>query len=142
MKAQESPNLPAPLTEAYAKFASEAANAPLSARVAEIVRLGFCDCAGVMLAGLGEDVVGRLSAWVGRRGLRGGSRVLFGPDRTAPDAAAMVGAVAAHALDYDDYAFSNHPSAVLVPTILAASLAVPVVAARLLAEHRNPLSGW
>jgi len=35
--------------------------------------------------------------------------------------AALVNATAAHALDYDDFAFSNHPSAVLVPTVLAAA---------------------
>lgn len=31
----------------------------------------------------------------------------------------MIDATAIHALDYDDYAFSNHPSAVLVPAITA-----------------------
>ena len=39
----------------------------------------------------------------------------------AMEQAALVNATAAHALDYDDFAFSNHPSAVLVPTILAAA---------------------
>ena len=47
---------------------------------------------------------------------------LFGSGHGTAEAAAMVDATAAHALDFDDYAFSNHVSAVLVPVILACAV--------------------
>ena len=50
-------------------------------------------------------------------------------------AAALLDATAAHALDYDDFAFSNHPSAVIVPAVLA-------VAARSGADGRRMAAAY
>jgi 2-methylcitrate dehydratase PrpD len=75
----------------------------------------------VALAGAREPVVGALLRWAQAQGGRAGARCL-GQDLRLPAAnAALVNATAAHALDYDDFAFSNHPSAVLCPAILAAA---------------------
>jgi 2-methylcitrate dehydratase PrpD len=53
---------------------------------------------------------------------------LWGGGSTTPDAAALVNGTAAHALDFDDYAPGSglHPSAPLVPALLAACALRPV----------------
>ncbi|HEY0337804.1 MAG TPA: MmgE/PrpD family protein, partial [Burkholderiales bacterium] len=54
----------------------------------------------------------------------GEATLMFG-DATAPaPAAALINGTAAHALDYDDVAQRGHPSAVLVPAILAEAQAL------------------
>lgn len=111
--------MPAPLTQTYARFAAASRSLAIPESALEVARLGFTDCAGVMLAGRREDVVDRLSARVIDQGAHPRSRLITGPRRVSAAQAALVNATAAHALDYDDFAFSNHPSAVLVPTILA-----------------------
>jgi 2-methylcitrate dehydratase PrpD len=47
------------------------------------------------------------------------AHVLFGGEMAASADAALINATAAHALDYDDVALGGHPSAVLVPAVLA-----------------------
>ena len=79
---------------------------------------GFTDCVGVMLAGLSEPVASVVAKSVGlpdpfvRLADFGTATV------PAPDLALIYG-TAAHALDYDDTGLNGHPSAVLVPAILA-----------------------
>jgi 2-methylcitrate dehydratase PrpD len=80
-----------------------------------VVRGGFTDCVAVMIAGRDEEVTRIVAANIGAR--LGGDGLLLSNLR-APDAALLYG-TAAHALDYDDVALSGHPSAVLVPAILA-----------------------
>ena len=107
------------LTESLASFIADSGTHRLPDGAAEVVRTGFCDTVGVMIAGLSEPVYSALSAAVAARGGTREARVALGPQwATAPDAA-LVGAATAHALDYDDYAYSNHTSAVMVPAILA-----------------------
>jgi aconitate decarboxylase len=111
-----------PLTRQYAAFASAASrNGIAPGKAFEVVRLGFTDSAGVILAGLNEDVVKRLVRHVERQGGAETARLLFGQRRASPIQSALVNSTAAHAHDYDDFAFSNHPSAVLCPAILAAA---------------------
>jgi 2-methylcitrate dehydratase PrpD len=81
--------------------------------------MSVLDTLGVALAGRAEPVV-RLV----RDELAGaGDAVLWGGARTDPGSAALVNGVAAHALDYDDYAPGSglHPSAPLVAALLAAA---------------------
>ena len=79
------------------------------------VRAGFTDCVAVMIAGRDEPVSRIVAASVGASVRK--DRVLF--DGVAAPAAALAYGTAAHALDYDDTGLSGHPSAVLVPAILA-----------------------
>ena len=114
--------MPAPLTRDYAAFAHRMARGGLMPAAAlEVVRLGFTDCAGVLLAGVNADVVVRLAAFARGQGGAPVSRALLGALRVSPAQAALLNSTAAHAHDFDDFAFSNHPSAVLVPAILAAA---------------------
>ena len=80
-----------------------------------IVRTGFTDCVAVMVAGRREEVA-RIVAKANGAEVRDDCILLNG---LAASEAALVYGTAAHALDYDDVALSGHPSAVLVPAILA-----------------------
>lgn len=82
----------------------------------ETIRTGFTDCIAVMLAGWSEP-----AAAVARRSIPGGDLSWAGMLNgrlPAPDAALLL-ATAAHVLDFDDTGLSGHPSAVLVPAVLA-----------------------
>lgn len=80
---------------------------------------GFTDCIAVMLAAVNAPVTRNLKRHVRLLGGNASSRVLLGKARATVSQATLIGVGAAHALDYDDYAFSNHVSALLVPAILA-----------------------
>jgi aconitate decarboxylase len=110
---------PYPLTREIAEFAATIGNAPLPEGAADVVRLGFTDCLAVLLAGLEETATKAAMSFARGEQASGKSRLLLGRDCTSARLAAMVNSTAAHALDWDDYAFGNHPSAVLVPVILA-----------------------
>ena len=108
-----------PLTRLAAEFVVANRSARLPVQAVEVVRLGATDAVAAMLAALHEPVVG-IVAGVARQ-LQGSAEapILLGRQRTPADLAALVNATAAHALDVDDYAFANHPSAVLIPVLLA-----------------------
>ena len=92
----------------------------LSPAVLETVRTGFIDTVGVMLAGAGEPVVGVVRRHMAAAGSAlAQSSLLLGPERVGARAAALVNGTASHALDYDDVGLMGHPSAVLVPALLA-----------------------
>jgi 2-methylcitrate dehydratase PrpD len=111
----------------------------LSESALQVVRTGFTDCTAVLFAGLNEPVTGIVRRSVYRHSE---SRICLGGERaTAPDAA-LVGAVAAHVLDWDDYAFSNHPSAVLVPVVLAVADATGASGNRMAAAYVAGYEIW
>ena len=84
-----------------------------------LAAIGFTDCVAVMIAGAEEPVTRNLLDHIGKQHGRAMCRVMLGPQRATVSQATLVGVAAAHALDFDDYAFSNHVSALLVPAILA-----------------------
>jgi 2-methylcitrate dehydratase PrpD len=82
-------------------------------------KVGFADCFAVMIAGQQDktpSIVDRLVA--SADGAEKASVIPSGATRNAEDAA-LINGVAAHVLDYDDVTLDGHPSAVLVPAILA-----------------------
>lgn len=81
--------------------------------------VGFSDVMGVSIAALDQPIFKQLRTVIAAQEAKPESRILLTGQRTVATEAALVGAATAHALDYDDYAFSNHVSAVLVPAILA-----------------------
>lgn len=110
-----------PLTQAYADFIVQSRTLELPQRVCELAVLGFTDALGVTLAGASEPAVLALLRWVQEQGGPAAARTIGHALRVPAASAALINATAAHALDYDDFAFSNHPSAVLVPAVLAAA---------------------
>ena len=103
------------LTSEVGTFVSGIAQNAIPPEAMPVVRAGFTDCVAVMVAGRKEPVARIVAQSVGAK-LRDDSILVDGV--AAPDAALAYG-TAAHVLDYDDVALSGHPSAVLVPAILA-----------------------
>jgi len=86
------------------------------------IRTGFTDCVGVMIAGAGEPAPQLVRAMLAPAGDE--ATLLFGAGRASAPEAAWINGTAAHALDFDDVAQRGHPSAVLVPAILAEAEAI------------------
>ncbi len=114
----------APLTRQLGEFAASmadtaGANRPLPESLLPTVRLGFTDTIASMFTGINEPVTTVLRQVLVRDGSRPEARVCLSRQRLGAPQAAFITATAGHAIDLDDYAFNNHPSVILVPTILA-----------------------
>lgn len=111
--------LPAPLTQDLARFIVDLREVPHAAL--DVARTGVIDAIGLMLAARAEPVVQAVRAAVrcGAAGTDAGASVLFSSERMRPGDAAFVNATAAHAFAMDDVAFGCHPSAMLLPALLA-----------------------
>ncbi len=107
------------LTRECGNFVASLCFEDLPPRAVEAARAGILDCVGVLIAGAGEEAVQIVSSMVSTS-LQNDSapQLPSGRNLTASDAA-LVNGVAAHILDYDDVALAGHPSAVLVPALLA-----------------------
>ncbi len=107
------------ITRQTADFVTRLTPADLPDRCREAARTGIIDCVGVMIAGASEQPVRIVTAMLAASTQNDGApEIPSGRNLAVPDAA-LVNGVAAHVLDYDDVALSGHPSAVLVPAILA-----------------------
>lgn len=106
-------------TQSIASFVCGDALANPPETALETATIGFIDCVGVMIAAHAEPVTQNLLTYVQQVGGTQLSRVMLGDVRATVSQATLVGVGAAHALDYDDYAYSNHVSALLVPALLA-----------------------
>ena len=107
------------ITRRSAEFVAGINRADLPDRCVEAAKIGFVDCVGVMIAGAGEEPVRIVSAMAPTVPQNDAApEIPSGRNLSAADAA-LVNGVAAHVLDYDDVALAGHPSAVLVPAILA-----------------------
>ncbi|MFK4548072.1 2-methylcitrate dehydratase PrpD [Streptomyces tendae] len=86
-----------------------------------LVRTAFTDTLGVALAGSGFPGITMIRAAAGIAAKDGGSLVLGTTQRVPALDAGLLNGVAAHALDLDDgnSAMGGHPSAMLVPALLA-----------------------
>ena len=116
--------MPAPLTRTFGRFASELAFDALPPSAVAPVKVGFTDCIAVMLAGVREPVAQIVKTTLVRTDPNGEARIFLGHERASAVDAALANGAAAHALDYDDVALSGHPSAVLVPAIMAEAEAI------------------
>ena len=108
------------LTEDLGRFVANVDFDGLPEQVLPLVRNAFTDTVGVMMVGVAEPVVDIVRRTLVETGGRREARACLSAmlQVSAPDAA-LLGGTAAHALDYDDHSLTGHPSAVLVPAILA-----------------------
>ena len=114
-----------PLTATYGAFISQLKYKALPPAVTGVIKQGFTDCIGVMLAGSREPVALAVERVLRADQPGGPANLYFSAKRTSAPAAAWINGTAAHALDYDDVALKGcHPSAVLVPAILAEAQAL------------------
>ncbi|WP_338664791.1 MmgE/PrpD family protein [Pararoseomonas sp. SCSIO 73927] len=130
------------ITRALGAFASGLRFEEIPAEASAIARTGFVDCVGVMIAGREEPVVGILRDALDVAGPRGEAALTFGPLRAPAPEAALINGTAAHALDYDDVALRGHPSAVLVPAILAEGEALGATGAEMVAAYVAGYEVW
>ncbi|KCZ58703.1 MmgE/PrpD family protein [Hyphomonas chukchiensis] len=106
------------LTQDLAELVAESRKFVLPLDAIAIAKRGFIDAIATMLSGRNEKVVLTLCELHGRLE-RGGSSVLMGLASADVQSAVMINSASAHALDFDDVALLGHPSAVLVPAVLA-----------------------
>ena len=109
--------MPAALTKDLGEFIAALRYGDIPADALGFIRTGFADCIGVMIAGAGEPAPQLVRAMLEPRGDE--ATLLFGAGRASAPEAAWINGTAAHALDFDDVALRGHPSAALVPAILA-----------------------
>jgi aconitate decarboxylase len=120
---------PFALTRALAQFAVNARQFPPAA--IQVAAQGVTDAASLMVCARREPVVQALQGLHGREVAHGAS-LLLGPLRVDPVDAAMVNAAAVHAFALDDVAWGCHPTATLLPALLAVGEVQGVSGERLL----------
>ena len=129
-----------PLTRSLGDFVSKLRLSDIPTDALRVVHTGFADCVGTMIAGSIEDppklLEKALSPPAGDASL-----YLVGRRIPAPEAAWINGA-AAHALDYDDVALRGHPSAVLVPAILAEAESLKATGAQMATAYAAGYEVW
>lgn len=133
----------AALTRELGAFLARLDFGMLPAAAVNVAKAGFTDCIGVMLAGSREPVTGLLEEVLAAGGSRERASLYFSGKHAPAMVAARINGTAAHALDYDDVSLKgSHPSAVLVPAILAEAEAVNAPGAAMLAAYVAGYEIW
>src|SRR4029078_4921686 len=107
------------LTAELGRFVAGLTLKDIPSEAQAVAKTGITDCFGVMIAGAQDPVVALIDReMAGSDGSAFASLIPSLKRRNVEDAALVNGA-AAHVLDYDDVTLDGHPSAVLVPAIIA-----------------------
>jgi 2-methylcitrate dehydratase PrpD len=107
-----------------------------------VAKTGFTDCFGVMIAGARDPVVTLVDREMAGADGEALARLIPGMEPRNVEDAALVNGVAAHVLDYDDVTLDGHPSAVLVPAILAQGEALGSSGAEMLTAYVAGYEVW
>jgi len=108
------------LTESLARFVVDPGWQRAPEAAAAIAKSGFIDTIATMIAGRDEPVVRIVREFVSqKKSAAREARIVPGNTLASGADAALINGTAAHALDYDDVALGGHPSAALVPAVLA-----------------------
>jgi 2-methylcitrate dehydratase PrpD len=129
------------LTREIGVFVADMRFEHVPADAIETVCRGFTDCVGVMLAGLAEPVATVVAKSVGLPFPVTRIADFANAGVSAPELALIYG-TAAHALDYDDTGLNGHPSAVLVPAILAEAQEVGADGKRMITAYVAGYEIW
>ena len=111
------------LTRQVGQFTAKMSDLAVPTQCLDVARMGIIDCLGVLIAGAVEPAPRLVAELVQPTELARFAPEIPSGRSLTPDAAALVNGVSAHVLDYDDVALAGHPSAVLVPAILAEGFA-------------------
>jgi 2-methylcitrate dehydratase PrpD len=107
------------LTQDLGAFVAELNLSQVPPEGCAIARTGIADCFGVLIAGSRDPEIALVDRELGHSNGPALASLIPSGARRSVDTAALVNGVAAHVLDYDDVSLDGHPSAVLVPAILA-----------------------
>ena len=109
------------ITREVGEYVTRARLEDLPAEAIYAAKGGIIDCLGCMLAGSTEPLADILCEYAKANGGTPRATVVGRGFKTAATEAALLNGTMAHALDYDDitWAMKGHPSAVLLPTLLA-----------------------
>jgi 2-methylcitrate dehydratase PrpD len=109
------------LTARLAEFVTGTDTNALPDALLSLAQAPLTDTIGVTLAGVPEEGATIAREWVAEIGARPVARVLGTDVATSAAEAAFANGIAAHALDFDDSlpSMRGHPSATLVPVVLA-----------------------
>ena len=130
------------LTTELGRFISAVALKDIPAEAQAVAKTGITDCFGVMIAGARDPVVALLDRELaGSDGKEQASLIPSLEKRNVEDVALVNGA-AAHVLDYDDVTLDGHPSAVLVPAIIAQGEVVGASGEELLTAYVVGYEAW
>ena len=132
--------MPAALTLDLGKFIAGLRYEDIPADAIPFIHTGFADCVGVMIAGAAEPAPQLVRAMLAPGS--GEATLLFGAGRASAPEAAWINGTAAHALDFDDVAQRGHPSAVLVPAILAEAEAIGASGEAMLLAYAAGYETW
>jgi 2-methylcitrate dehydratase PrpD len=130
-----------PLTRAFGRFVADLTFERLPEAAVRAAGVGITDCVGTMIAGSVEPTVQILRRTLASGG-PGEATLYFSSERRAAPEAAWINGTAAHALDYDDVGVRGHPSAVLVPAILAEAEALGASGRDMLAAYAAGYETW
>jgi 2-methylcitrate dehydratase PrpD len=130
------------LTRALGEFAAGLRPDSIPRAARDIVATGFTDCVGTMIAGRDEAPVRSAAEVFLPSQDTGHSHIAFTSRRAEAPAAAMVNGTAAHVLDFDDVSMRGHPSAVMVPAILAEAEELDCAGEDLVAAYVAGFETW
>ncbi|MCW5574899.1 MAG: MmgE/PrpD family protein [Burkholderiales bacterium] len=132
-----------PVTSALGAFASGVRFDAIPPAAVGTVKQGFIDCIGVMLAGAREPSTAAIEKVLMSDAGPGRSTLYFSGRQAAAPVAAWINGTSAHALDYDDVALKGcHPSAVLVPAILAEAQSLGASGREMIAAYAAGYEVW
>jgi Uncharacterized protein involved in propionate catabolism len=109
------------VTRALSEFIVSADETAIPERDLVVAARSFTDSIGVALAARSEPLVQTLVSEMGPETSRGPASVLGCDAQVSADGAALLNGAMIHAIDYDDLGGYGHPSAPLVPALLAAA---------------------
>lgn len=131
------------LTQDLTDFVAGLNFSAIPGEAVSVAKAGFMDCIGVLLAGCREPVSQAVKDAITLDAPRGTSSVFLQAPRLNAPSAAWINGTSAHALDYDDVALKgSHPSAVLVPAILAEAEALDASGEAMIAAYLAGYEVW
>lgn len=132
------------LTLELGRFVAGLALQHIPAEGCAIARTGIADCFGVLIAGARDGEIALVDRELGGIAGAGAASASLIPSgaRRSVESAALINGVAAHVLDYDDVSLDGHPSAVLVPAILAQGEASGASGAQMLTAYVAGFEVW